>query len=106
MRRGMLPEVPRPPGRASILRCMRKGLGAVVVLAVVALAPGARAAPATCPPSGARTVAVNGAAYLYTQSGSLYGCLGARATRLGAAPAVRLPGAARVALYALGPRYA
>ena len=78
----------------------------MVVLAVVALAPGARAAQASCPPSGARTLAVNGAAYLYTQSGSLYGCLGTRATRLGAAPAVRLPGAPRVALYALGPRYA
>ena len=97
-------RAPLPAGR--ILRRVRAGLGAIVVLAAVTAAAGAQAAPAACPPAGAKTVAISGGARLYIQGGSLYGCLGTRATRLGAAPAVRLPGSPRVALSALSPRYA
>jgi hypothetical protein len=51
-------------------------------------------------------VASAGAARMYVLSGGLYGCLGARRTRLGAAPSARPLASVRVALFALSPGYA
>jgi hypothetical protein len=75
-------------------------------LASLALAAGASATPANCAPSAAKTLRASGAARIYSQGTQLYGCLGARRTRLGSLRgSVPFP-ASRIALYALSSRYA
>jgi hypothetical protein len=81
-------------------------IAAAVVLAPLALAAGAGAAPASCVPGGAKTLVAAGSARLYSQGSQLYGCLGTRRTRLGALRGTVPFPATRIALYALGSRYA
>jgi hypothetical protein len=77
-----------------------------IALASLALAALARAAPASCAPSAATTLLVSGGARVYSLGAQLYGCLGARRTRLGATRgSVPFP-ARRVALEALNSPYA
>jgi hypothetical protein len=81
-------------------------IAAAVLLAPLAIATGAAAAPAGCVPAGLGTLRASGAARIFSQGSTLYGCLGARTTRLGSLrPTTPFP-ATRVALYALSPRYA
>ena len=81
-------------------------IAAAVLLAPLAIATGAGATPAGCVPAGLRTLRASGAARIFSQGSTLYGCLGARTTRLGSLrPTTPFP-ATRVALYALSPRYA
>jgi hypothetical protein len=80
----------------------------VVCLASLALASvsGAGAAPASCVPAAAQLLRSAGSARLYTEGGVLYGCLGARHTRLGhLRGSVPFP-ATRIALYTLSSAYA
>jgi hypothetical protein len=77
---------------------------AVLALAVAAAPPAA--ATTGCAPSGAHVLAASGGARIYVAGSKLAGCVAGRRTVLGNAPAVRRPGSRRVALYALGPRFA
>jgi hypothetical protein len=82
-------------------------VGALALALLAGLAgPAAGGTSAGCAPVGARTLAASGSARLYVAQGTLYGCLGARRTRLGAAPGQRRLAATRIGLYALSPRYA
>jgi hypothetical protein len=81
-------------------------IAAVTAVALVALAGAADAAPASCVPSGFRTLRASGAARMYSRAGELYTCLGARRTPLGSLRGTATFPARRVALYALSSRYA
>jgi len=72
-----------------------------VVLVPLALAATAGAAPASCVPVAATTLRASGAARLYSEGSVLYGCLGARRTRLGALRGTVAFPATRIARYAL-----
>ena len=76
------------------------------MFAPLALAIGARAAPASCAPSATKTLLKAGPARLYSQGTQLYGCLGSRRTRLGALRGTVPFPAKRVALYVLSSRFA
>jgi hypothetical protein len=88
---------------------MRRLAAPASALALALLAglagPAAAGASASCAPAAARTLATSGSARLYVEQGALYGCLGSRRTRLGAAPGQRRLAATRIGLYALSPRY-
>jgi hypothetical protein len=77
-----------------------------VVLASLALAGGASATPTSCAPTAAKTLRASSAARIYSQGTQLYGCLGARRTRLGSLRGTVPSPATRIALYALSSRYA
>jgi hypothetical protein len=81
-------------------------IAAAIVLAPLALAIGARAAPASCVPTAAKTLLKSGSARLYSQGTQLYGCLGSRRTRLGALRGTVPFPATRIALYTLSSRFA
>jgi hypothetical protein len=84
----------------------RQRIAATILLAPLVLAVGARAAPASCAPSAAKTLLAAGPARLYSQGTQLYGCLGSRRTRLGALRGTVPFPATRIALYALSSRFA
>ena len=77
-----------------------------VVIVPLAFAASAAAAPACCVPAAAKLLRSAGAARIYSQGGVLYGCLGARRTRLGTLRGTVPFPARRVALYALSGGYA
>lgn len=72
----------------------------------LAFAASAAAAPASCVPAAAKLLRSAGTAHIYSQGGVLYGCLGARRTRLGTLRGTVPFPARRVALYALSGGYA
>ena len=77
-----------------------------VVIVGLALAATAGAAPASCAPAAAKTLRASGAARIYSKGSVLYGCLGARRTRLGTLRGTVPFPAARIVLYALSGGYA
>jgi hypothetical protein len=77
-----------------------------VVIVPLALAASAGAAPASCVPAAAKPLRSSGAAHIYSQGTVLYGCLGARRTRLGTLRGTVPFPATRIALYALSGGYA
>jgi hypothetical protein len=85
-------------------------LAAAFVGAVAALAGGlgavAPAAATGCTPAGASVLENSGAAQLYSSGGDLYGCAGARTTRLGVLSVGGHFAQTRVAHYALAGHYA
>ena len=84
----------------------RQRSAAVGVLALLALAGSAGAAPASCAPTTSMPLRASGAARIYSQGPALFGCLGARRTQLGSLRGTVAFPARRVVLYALSPRYA
>jgi len=78
----------------------------VVVIVALALAATAGAAPASCVPAAAKTLRASGAARIYSEDSVLYGCLGARRTRLGTLRGTVPFPATRIALYSLSGAYA
>jgi hypothetical protein len=77
-----------------------------VVTVPLALAATAGAAPASCVPAAAKTLRASGAARIYSEGSVLYGCLGARSTRLGILRGTVPFPATRVTLYTLSSAYA
>ena len=77
-----------------------------VVTVPLALAATAGAAPASCVPAAAKTLRASGAARIYSEGSVLYGCLGARRTRLGTLRGTVPFPATRIALYTLSSAYA
>lgn len=77
-----------------------------VVIVPLALAATAGAAPASCVPAAAKTLRASGAARIYSEGSVLYGCLGARRTRLGTLRGTVPFPATRIARYTLSSRYA
>jgi hypothetical protein len=87
----------------------RSGLRLVVATAALAaavLAQTAGAAASGCAPGAAKVLKSSGAARIYAESGTLYGCLGSRATRLGSLQGTHLAPATRVVRYVLASPYA
>jgi hypothetical protein len=83
-----------------------KAIAAVAALALVLGASNAAASPQACVPKGFETLRASGPARVYTDGSALFGCLGARTTRLGMLRATTPFPARRVVLYALSARYA
>jgi hypothetical protein len=81
-------------------------IAVVAALAPLALASTACGSPASCVPAKAKTLRASGAARIFSQGYTLYGCLGARTTRLGSLRGTVPFPARRITLYALSPRYA
>jgi hypothetical protein len=79
---------------------------ATVALAAAALAPTAGAAASGCAPNAAKILKSSGAARIYAKSGTLYGCLGTEATRLGSLQGTHLAPATRVVRYVLASPFA
>ena len=77
-----------------------------VVIAPLALAASAGAAPVSCVPAAAKTLRSSGAAHVYSEGSVLYGCLGARRTRLGTLRGTVPFPATRITLYTLSDGYA
>jgi hypothetical protein len=77
-----------------------------VVLAPLALAGAAGGTQASCVPAAATTLRSAGAARIYSEGSVLYGCLGARQTRLGPLRGTLPSPATRIVLYALSSGYA
>lgn len=81
-------------------------IAVVAALAPLALASTACASPASCVPAKAKTLRASGAARIFSQGYTLYGCLGARTTRLGSLRGTVPFPARKITLFALSPRYA
>ena len=79
---------------------------APVVLALALAAPASGAAAASCAPAGAKVLETSGAARIYSAGTTLYGCLGAQRTRLGALSGKPGSPATRVQRYVLAGRFA
>jgi hypothetical protein len=79
---------------------------APLALAGLALAAPAAAATRACAPAGAIVLRASGAVRIYSQGTALYGCLGARRTRLGSLRGTLPAPAARVDRYVLAGHYA
>src|SRR5580692_7811226 len=111
MRPGMVPRRRGRPaaGRAApraTVAGVKRSVAGLCVAAVFIFAGAGASGASGCVPGGGRVVASAGAARMYVLSGGLYGCLGTRRTRLGAAPSARPLASVRVALFALSPGYA
>lgn len=77
-----------------------------VVVVPLALAATAGASGASCVPAAGKTLRSSGAARIYSVGSGLYGCLGARRTRLGPLRGTVPFPATRITLYTLSSGYA
>jgi hypothetical protein len=80
-------------------------IATVTALALVAGASSAGASSQACVPKGFEALRASGPARVYTHGSALFGCLGARTTRLGTLGGTSPFPARRVVLYALSSRY-
>lgn len=78
---------------------------APLALALALLAPAASAATPGCAPAGAKLLRASALARVYSVGTALYGCAGARTTKLGALAGTSAAPATRITRYLLAGRY-